>query len=50
MMRYDLLARQRQQEMLREAEMGRLRKTANEARRVHPVRPQPRRETVARRP
>jgi hypothetical protein len=50
MMRYDYLARQRQQEMLREAEMGRLRKTANEARRVHPVSPEPRRDTIARRP
>jgi hypothetical protein len=50
MIRYDFLARQRQQEILREAELGRLRKAANEARRVHPARPEPRSETVARRP
>jgi hypothetical protein len=50
MIRYELLARQRQQELLREAEMGRLRKTANEARRVHPARPEPLRDTVDRRP
>jgi len=50
MMRYDFLARQRQQELLREAEKGRLHKTAVEARRVHPARPDPRRETLGRRP
>ena len=50
MMRYDFLARQRQLEMLREAERGRLHKTANEARRVYPTRPEQGQETTRRRP
>jgi hypothetical protein len=46
MFRYDLLARQRQHELLREAEMARLRRVANEARRAHTAHPEPRRDVV----
>jgi hypothetical protein len=39
MFRYDFLARQRMHQLLREAEMARLRRVANDARRVTPTRP-----------
>ena len=46
MMRYDFLVRHRQHELLREAEKGRLHKTFSEARRLHPARPEPKREFI----
>jgi len=49
MMRYDFLARLRQQEMLRDAEKGRLHKAVSEARRLNPARPEPRREFTSQR-
>jgi hypothetical protein len=50
MFQYDLLARARQRELLREAEMARLRRIAQEARRSHPTRPDRKVEAVGRRP
>jgi hypothetical protein len=40
MLRYDIFARQRQHELLREAETARLQRLANEGRRIHSTRPE----------
>lgn len=50
MFQYDLLIRSRQRELLRAAEMAKLRRIANDARRSHTTRPEQKVEVVGRRP
>ena len=50
MFQYDLLARARMRDLLREAESARLQRLAGDARRNHPTRPEQKLGAIGRRP